>query len=87
MIYIITPYLADFRHICKENGWDAMISGAGSPRNPNIIWIYNWQQLLGRRIFKIDMIIWGEQAHLFPTKDYERLQFEIEFRKLTTNEV
>lgn len=80
MIYIITPYLADFKQMCDKNGWNPMVTG-GQPRNRDIIWIYDWQQLLGRKLFKADIIIWRNQSHLFSEAELQRIEMEIELRK------
>jgi hypothetical protein len=80
MIYIITPYLSDFRNVCLENKWNPLIK-RGMPSNPNIRWIFDWQQLIGRKIFKVDIIIWGYLCDQFTVPMFNRIEEEIEIRK------
>lgn len=80
MIYIITPYLSDFKRVCEANNWPIAII-SGRPRSQNIMWIHDWQQFLGRKIYKMDLIIWGEQSKEFHPSHAKRLYEEIELRK------
>lgn len=80
MIYVITPFLRDVVLTCEKEGFICPIK-SGRLLNPNITWIYDWQQLLGRKIFKTDKILWGQQAQCFDPKLYNRIYEEIELRK------
>lgn len=80
MIYVITPYLTDAVKACEQESFKCPVK-AGRLVNKNIMWIYDWQQLLGRKIFKMDLIIWGEKAKDFHPKLYNKIYEEIELRK------
>lgn len=80
MIYIITPYLSDFKIVCKENGYFPKVLD-GQVYNPNIQWIYHWQQLMGRKLFKADIILYGRECSSFSDYDLERINVEIKLRK------
>ena len=82
MIYVITPFLMDVVRTCEKEGFICPIK-SGRILNPNITWIYDWQQLLGRKIFKTDKILWGQQSQSFDPKLYNRIYEEIELRKRT----
>ncbi len=84
MIYVITPYLLDVVRTCNKEGFECPVK-AGRLLNPNITWIYDWQQLLGRKIFKIDKILWGDQAKDFHPHLYNKIQEEIEIRKFQSD--
>ena len=80
MIYIITPYLTDFMRVCEREGFNCPVV-RGKPENQNIMQIHHPMQLYGRKIFKIDKIFYGDQAHLFDTETLERIKMEIALRQ------
>lgn len=80
MIYVITPYLVDVVKTCHKEGFECRVMG-GRLMNPNILWIHDWMQLMGRKIFNHDKILWGEGAKDFDPKQYNRIYEEIELRK------
>ncbi len=77
MIYIITPYVQDFRQACKDNKLPYYPIGRSSNE---VIWIESYEKLLGRKIFKEDKIIYGEQYHQFSLEEMERIKVEIALR-------
>lgn len=80
MIYVITPYLLDVVKTCQKEGFECPVK-SGFLLNKNIIWIYDWQQLLGRKIMKIDKIFWGEKSKDFHPHLFNKIQEELEIRK------
>lgn len=80
MIYIITPFLTDFKSTCVVEGFDCPIQG-GRIMNPNFVWVHDWMQLHGRRISKVDKIIYGQLVHRFDSAMLERIKLEIEIRR------
>lgn len=81
MIYVISPFLADAKQACEQKNVICPTK-AGRLLNPNIFWIYDWQQLAGRKIFGIDKIIYGDQVNRFEPGILERIKLEIENRRL-----
>ncbi len=77
MIYIITPYLSDFKLICKEKDYKTITSAS----DDKIKWIYNWMQLAGRKIFKADIIIYGDKCKYFFKEEINKINVEIAIRK------
>lgn len=83
MIYIVTPYLTDVVKTCVREGIQCPVSN-GKLLNHNIAWIYDWQQLMGRKIMKIDRIYYGEQHALLNKEMIHRINIEFQIRKFTT---
>lgn len=80
MIYVISPYLSDVIRICEREGINCPVQ-AGHMLNPNVCWIYHWQQLAGRKIFKVDRILYGDLINRFEVDALEAINKEIEIRK------
>jgi hypothetical protein len=80
MIYIITPYLTDFMEVCKREGFNCPVV-RGKPENQNIMQIHHPMQLMGRKIFKIDKVFYGDKVNCFDVDTLEKIKFEIELRK------
>lgn len=80
MIYVITPFLMDAIRKCQDEGFECPVKG-GRFLNPNIFWVYDWMQLLGRKIFPHDKILYGEKCDLFENDSLHLIHMEIELRK------
>lgn len=75
--YIITPYRQDYKMMCEKHGLPYMCgSGVGG-----IYWIDTPEKLYGRKIFKQDVIIFGDQYPLFGARDMTRIEVELTLRK------
>lgn len=79
MIYIITPYTIDFKRQCELIGYPYF---GGGMSYSNVKWINSVHQLYGRKIFKEDKIIYGEQYDQFSDDEIERFKVEISIRSL-----
>ncbi len=74
MIYIITPYIADYVSICREHGWPTHTN------NPEIRWIDHVQHLYGRNINEKDKVIKGKQYDAFDPIMLSAIEFELDLR-------
>jgi hypothetical protein len=74
MIYIITPYSADFKFMCRDHGLPSHFN------NPEIMWIDHVQRLYGRLIHEKDKIIKGEQYADFDPKMLNAIEIELALR-------
>lgn len=77
MIYIITPYIMDFKIQCKNNNLPYF--GGGRSTN-DVKWINHVYQLFGIKIFENDKIIYGDQYHKFSADEINRFKLEIVLR-------
>lgn len=74
MIYIITPFIEDFKRTCRDYGLPTHLT------NPEVIWINHPEQLFGRKIFSNDEIIKGDQYYCFDPRLSHAIEMEIELR-------
>lgn len=72
MKYIMTPYHMDFIRVCQRNNFN--------PNGRDVIWVNSYQLFLGKKFNKEDELIKGDQYHLFPLEEQERLLMEITLR-------
>lgn len=78
MIYILTPYIQDFRMMCEKN--NLAYFGAGRSTN-DVKWINTPHQLFGRKINPdFDQVIKGDQYHMFDPDIMHRMEIEITIR-------
>lgn len=64
--YILTDRVREFCDICDNLGLRRY--GSKLLAGQNTVWIERWDQILGRRIYPEDQLVWGyyadmEQAH------------------------
>lgn len=75
MIYIITPFVSDFRSTCRSHELpDYYLC------NSEIKWINGWEKLMGLRISDTDKVIKGEQYNAFSDEDRNRIDVELKIR-------
>ncbi len=68
MIYILTPFMEDFRRVCIAN--DCPFRNGNN--HPDVVWVNSVLKLYGRRITKDDVIIKGELYHEFSPEEAHR---------------
>lgn len=66
--------------ICKREGFDCPVV-RGKPENQNIMQIHHPMQLMGRKIFKIDKIFYGDKIDSFDADTLHKIKTEIELRR------
>ena len=66
--------------VCRREGFNCPIV-RGRLENRNILQVHHWMQLVGRRIFKADKIIYGDLVNRFDVEMLERINMEIKLRK------
>jgi hypothetical protein len=78
MIYIITPYMQDFKRMCEQNN---LHYHSGRSSN-DVLWVNHVCQLFGRAIFSHDKIIKGDQYYCFETSMLDHIESELKMRLL-----
>ena len=80
MIYVVTPYLFDFKQVLANHNLECPIVN-GVPKSLRIKWVYDAMQLVGvKRIKSTDEILYGYQSHRFEEKDLNKIKSEIQIR-------
>lgn len=76
MIYILTPFLQDFKLTCEENS----LPYENGHSRPDVVFVDNVYKLFGRSISKHDKVILGKQYDAFSRETINRINTEIAIR-------
>jgi hypothetical protein len=72
MIYVITPFLSDFKAICIARDTHIL--------DKSLQWVNSWKYLIGKEVFPTDEIIYGANIKEFEQAELDKIHIELKIR-------